>query len=126
MMMKRLFLSALALAAMVSGQVVAAGMPVKATPVVPVQAYDWSGLYVGAGTGGVWANTIRHMPDLPIVGLPPQSFPAHSTDWIYNVHAGVQGQWGRWVIGIEGAYNGTSKDMRTNVSVSPPEPFTTL
>src|SRR6478672_4717168 len=124
MMMKGLFLGALALTALISGQAVAADMPVKARPFVVDPVYDWSGFYVGAGTGGVWANTIRHMPDLPIVGLPPQSFPAHSQDWIYNFHAGVQGQWGRWVIGIEGAYNGSQKDMRTNVSVSPPEPFT--
>src|SRR5262245_60741501 len=98
-MMRALVLSGLALAAVISGQSMAADMPVKARPVVPDPVYDWSGFYIGGGTGGVWTHTTRHMPDLPIVGLPPQSFPARSDDWIYNFHAGVQGQWGRWVIG---------------------------
>jgi outer membrane immunogenic protein len=124
--MKRLVLGCLALAAMISGPAIAADMPVKARPVVANPVYDWSGFYLGGGTGGVWTRTERFMFDLPIVGLPQQAFPAHSSDWIYNFHAGVQGQWGRWVIGLEGAYNGTHRDMRTNVSVSPPEPFTTL
>ena len=124
--MQRFVLGAIAVAAAMSAPVFAADMPVKARPIAVDPVYDWSGFYVGGGTGGVWTRTERFMFDLPVVGLPPQAFPARSSDWIYNVHAGVQGQWGRWVIGLEGAYNGTNKNMRTNVSVSPPEPFTTL
>jgi hypothetical protein len=39
---------------------------------------------------------------------------------------GAQWQVGRWVLGIEGSYNASFKDMQANVSVSPPEPFTKL
>jgi outer membrane immunogenic protein len=124
--MQRLILGAIALAATVSAPVFAADMPLKARPVMVDPPYDWSGFYIGGGTGGVWTEAKRFMPDLPLVGIPPTLFTAHSSDWIYNVHAGVQGKWGRWVIGLEGAYNGTQRDMRANVSVSPPEPFTTL
>jgi outer membrane immunogenic protein len=113
-------------AAIMSAPALAADMPVKARPVVVDPTYDWSGFYVGIGTGGVWTKDQRFMPDLPLVGVPPTTFVARASDWIYNIHAGVQGQWGRWVIGLEGAYNGSEKQMRANVSVSPPEPFTTL
>ncbi|HTB04951.1 MAG TPA: outer membrane beta-barrel protein [Bradyrhizobium sp.] len=120
--MKRLALG-VAVAAMTSIQVFAADMPVKARPVAADLAYDWSGFYIGAGTGGVWYEARRFMPDLPLVGIPPTLFRAHSSDWIYDGHAGVQRQWGRWVIGLEGAYNGSRGNMRSDVSVSPPEPF---
>jgi outer membrane immunogenic protein len=121
--MKGLVFGSIALAVVMSAPAVAADMPVKARPMVVDPQYDWSGFYIGGGTGAVWTTAHRFMPDLPLVGVPPTLFTAHSTDWIYNFHAGVQGQWGRWVIGLEGAYNGTRRDMRANTSVSPPEPF---
>ncbi len=124
--MKRLVLGGIALMIVTSAPAVAADMAVKARPVIAAAAYDWSGLYVGGGTGGVWAEANRFMPDLPLVGIPPTTFTSRATDWIYNVHGGVQGQWGRWVIGVEGAYNASQRDMRSNVSVSPPEPFSQL
>src|SRR3982750_2626976 len=120
--MKKLVLGSIALAMMLSAPAVAADMPVKVRPMVVDPQYDWSGFYVGGGTGGVWTTAHRFMPDLPLVGAPPTLFTPHSAAWVYNVHGGVQGQWGRWVIGVEGAYNGARRDMRTNVSVSPPEP----
>jgi len=124
--MKRQFFGGIAMALMIAAPALAADLPVKARPVAVDPAYDWSGFYIGAGTGGVWATENRFMPDLPRVGVPPTTFTAHATDWIYDVHAGVQGQWGRWVIGVEAAYNGSQRNMRGDVSVSPPEPFTTL
>ncbi len=124
--MKRFVLGSLALAALISGPAIAADLPVKARPMAVAAAYDWSGFYLGGNVGGVWAEAKRFMPDLPLVGVPPTTFTAHSTDLIYGVHAGAQGQWGRWVLGIEGAYNASRRDMRADVSVSPPEPFTQL
>src|SRR5882724_11246942 len=124
--MKRFVFCIVALAAIASAPAVAADMPVKARPMAVDPVYHWSGFYIGGGTGGVWTTAHRFMPDLPLVGVPPTLFTARSNDWIYNVHAGVQGQWGRWVLGLEGAYNGTQKNMRADASVSPPEPFTTL
>jgi outer membrane immunogenic protein len=123
--MKKIALG-VAFAALTALQAVAADMPLKARPLAVDPTYDWSGFYIGASTGGVWATEHRFMPDLPLVGVPPTLFTAHATDWIYGGHAGVQGQWGRFVVGLEAAFNGSDRDMRGNVSVSPPEPFTTL
>jgi outer membrane immunogenic protein len=124
--MKGFVLGSLALVAMISGPAAAADLPVKARPMAVAAAYDWSGFYIGGGVGGVWTEANRFMPDLPLVGIPPTTFTSRTADLIYNVHAGVQGQWGRWVLGVEGAYNGSQRDMRSDVSVSPPEPFTQL
>src|SRR5215218_4726885 len=123
--MKKIVLG-IALAVTMTAQAFAADMAVKARPLPVDPTYDWSGFYMGGGTGGVWTKAERFMPDLPVVGIPPTTFRANSNDWIYNVHVGAQKQWGRWVFGVEAAYNGSQRDMRTNVSVSPPEPFTTL
>src|SRR5262249_5950631 len=124
--MRRFVFGTLVLAVIIGGRAVAADLPVKARSVAIEPGYDWSGFYIGGGTGGVWTTAHRFMPDLPIVGIPPTLFTARSSDWIYNAHAGVQGQWGRWVVGLEAAYNGSHREMRADVSVSPPEPFTTL
>lgn len=98
----------------------------KAPPLAVPAAYNWSGIYIGAGIGNVWSQTHRFMPNLPLVGVPPTTFGANSSDIIYNLHLGVQWQWGNWVFGLEGTWNGASNDMRQSVSVSPPEPFTQL
>ena len=122
----RLFFRSVLLSMVLASPALAADLPVPKRPVV-APVYDWSGFYIGGGTGGVWNEANRFMPDLPLVGVPPTTFTAHSSDWIYNVPtAGVQGQWGRWVIGVEAAYNGSQRDMRADVSVSPPEPFSKL
>ena len=92
----------------------------------PIIAYNWSGVYIGAGLGGDWSQGSRFMPDLPLVGIPPTTFLSSSTNVVYSAHIGAQWQWGQWVFGVEGTYNATPNDMRMNVSVSPPEPFTTL
>ena len=68
----------------------------------------------------------RFMPDLPLVGVPPTTFTAHSKDGIYGGMLGAQWQLGRWVAGVEGSYNSSLSQMQANVSVSPPEPFTKL
>ena len=120
--MRRLILASLALISLVGGAA-AADMAVKARPMVVDPQYNWSGFYIGGTVGGVWTEANRFMPDLPLVGLPPTTFRAHSSDVIYGGVAGAQWQIGRWVVGIEGSYNGSDKDMRANVILSPPEPF---
>jgi outer membrane immunogenic protein len=124
--MRSLILASVLLTSVAGGQAAAADMAVKARPLPVEVAYNWSGFYVGGTVGGVWTEASRFMPDLPLVGIPPTTFRANSSDVIYGGVAGAQWQIGRWVLGVEGSYNGTSKDMRADVSVSPPEPFTTL
>jgi outer membrane immunogenic protein len=126
-MMGRFSLLTLLLTSIASGSAAAADMAVKAPPLVPAAAaYNWSGIYIGGTIGGVWTEANRFMPDLPLVGVPPTTFTAHSTDGIYGGVLGAQWQVGPWVLGIEGSYNASFKDMQANVSVSPPEPFTKL
>jgi outer membrane immunogenic protein len=121
---KRLILGVIALSAIISTPTVAADMPFKVRPVAVDPAYDWSGFYIGGSVGGVWTRANRFYPDLPLVGIPPTNFlTPRSNDWLYSGFAGVQGQWGRWVVGLEASYNVGNKDMRADTSISPPEPF---
>lgn len=125
--MKKLSLGGMALAAMMAGPAMAADMPYKAPPPPPaVTYYDWSGAYIGFGIGGVWSDVNRFYPDFALVHLPPQTFTSHSNDVIYGFHAGAQWQWGQWVLGMEVSYSAGTKEMVGTVSLSPPEPFTTL
>src|SRR5262245_1799577 len=121
--MKRLL--GLALAAMIAGPAVGADMPVK-VKAPPVVYYDWSGVYLGFNIGGVWTEVDRFYPLLNLVGLVPQTFTSRGDDVIFGFHAGAQWQWGQWVAGVEVAYSSGAKSMRSLVSLSPPEPFTTL
>jgi len=125
--MKRLVLGCIALAGLMSAPATAADLPVKARPAAVDPTYDWSGFYISGDLGGVGTAANRFMPDLPLVGLPPETFTTpRQYDWIYGVHAGLQRQWGRWVVGLEASYSAGSHDMRNDTSVSPPEPFSKL
>ena len=74
-----------------------ARMPVKATP-NQVVAYNWGGFYTASTLGGGWQNIDGHST---VVGS------RHNTDgtraWMGSV-VGLQGQWGNWVLGVEGSY----------------------
>src|SRR5262245_15032550 len=121
----RVLLASLAIATAITTPGLAADMPVKAPPPV-ITYYDWSGLYVGFNIGYVWAEVDRFYPRLDLVHLVPQTFTSKNEDAIFGFHAGVQGQWGNWVLGLEVALSRGAKDIRGIVSLSPPEPFTTL
>jgi len=128
--MKKLVFVCVAVAMMISGRALGADVAVKAPPVVKTSpvgtTYDWSGAYIGLNIGGVWADPRRYYPNLPDVGIPATTFTSHRTDGIYGLHAGVQRQWGQWVLGVEAAYSAGFNKMESSVSVSPPEPFTHL
>src|SRR6266545_1248986 len=111
--MKKLFLGSMALAAVIAGPAMAADMPVKAAPPPPV-VYDWSGAYVGFNIGGAWYDVERTYPNLG-----GASIKSSDSDVIYGFHAGAQGQWGGWVLGIEAGYAAGFKEMRS-IEVIPP------
>ena len=123
--MKRLIFAGLALAGVIAGPATAADMPVK-VKAPPVVYYDWSGVYLGFNVGGVWSHVDRFYPNFALIGLVPQIFTSRGDDAIFGVHGGAQVQWGHWVVGVEVAYSAGAKEMASNVSLSPPEPFTTL
>jgi outer membrane immunogenic protein len=125
--MRNLILASVACAAFAVGPAVAADMPVKAKPPVAATiAYDWSGFYIGAGVGEAWTEKHRFMPNLPQVGIPATTFVSNGSDGVYEFHAGLQQQWGQWILGAEASYITGFQGMSSSVSVSPPEPFTKL
>src|SRR5262245_34797115 len=99
-LMRKLFLGSMAVAAMIAGPAMAADMPVKAKAPPPPVVYDWSGAYVGFNIGGAWYDVERTYTNLG--GF---SIKSSGEDVIYGFHAGAQGQWGNWVLGIEAAYS---------------------
>jgi outer membrane immunogenic protein len=116
--MNKLFLGSMALAAVIAGPAIAADMPVKALPPPPV-VYDWSGVYVGFNIGAVWHDIDRVYPNSAVSNFSTSS----DTDAIYGFHAGAQGQWGSWVLGIEAAYSGCFRECRSLSGLLPSPPF---
>jgi outer membrane immunogenic protein len=113
--MNKLFLGSVALAAaMIAGPAMAADMPVKAKAPPPVVVYDWSGAYVGFNIGGTWYDVERVYPNL--LGA---SITSSGDDGIYGFHAGAQGQWGNWVLGIEAAYSACFHECQSSAVIIP-------
>jgi len=117
--MKKLFLGSMALAAVIAGPAMAADMPVKVKAPPPVVVYDWSGAYVGFNIGGVWADVDRFYPQAIGGALTATT---RSDDVIYGFHAGAQGQWGNWVLGIEAAYSACFRECQGSTALPTP-PF---
>ena len=106
--MNKLFLGSMALAAMIAGPAMAADMPVKVKAPPPVVLYDWSGAYVGFNIGGTWYDVDRVFPNSAV-----SNTSTSDSDVIYGFHAGAQGQWGSWVLGIEAAYSACYRECRS-------------
>jgi outer membrane immunogenic protein len=107
------------------------GMPLKAPPPPPPPVQDWSGVYVGIEGGYGWGKqTINPAFDPfelsdpwfcfklsggsanPTVGSTSQS------GGVFGAFAGVQKQWGSWVLGLEAEIDGadiTGTSNPTNV-----------
>src|SRR5712691_12630972 len=115
--MKKFLLGSMALAAMIAGPAMAADMPVKYKAPPPVVVYDWSGAYIGFSIGGMWNEVTRTYPNLG-----PVDFKSKGDDVVYDFHAGLQQQWGSWVLGIEAGYSAGFKEMQSSVALPAP-PF---
>jgi outer membrane immunogenic protein len=115
--MKTFLLGSVALLALGMGAApaVAADMPVKVKAPPPVELYDWSGAYVGFSIGGVWTEVDRHYPNLTATPVLLADYESKGNDAIYGFHAGAQGQWGNWVLGIEAAYSAGFREMQSSV-----------
>ncbi|MEX2035430.1 MAG: outer membrane beta-barrel protein [Xanthobacteraceae bacterium] len=109
----------MALAAMIAGPAMAADMPVKAKTPAAVVAYNWSGVYVGVNVGGGWADVDRFYPQA-IGG--PLTASTRVDGALVGFHAGAQGQWGNWVLGIEVAFSTGLDDVDGFVALPTP-PF---
>lgn len=123
--MKKLLLGSVALFALsVGGPALAADYAApayKAPP--PAPYYNWSGYYIGFNIGGQWDQVDRTFPTFPAVaggfvsGIP---FSTESKDGIFGFHAGLQYQFGAWVLGVEAALSAGFHEMRGITGVLPP------
>jgi outer membrane immunogenic protein len=64
---------------------------------------NWNGLYAGVNVGYSWGDVESRFPTTP-GALNERASP---DDGILGGHVGIQHQWGRIVVGIEGSYSGT-------------------
>src|SRR4051794_6011807 len=95
----------------------AADLVAKARPVVATAAPSWSGVYFGGQAGYSWANaSYTHINTSGFA----ESMSFHPTSAIGGAHAGLQGQWGSWVLGVEGTFNWTSLDELLTGVLRPP------
>jgi outer membrane immunogenic protein len=108
--MKKLLLTSAALAALSFGgnAAMAADMPVKAKPVVIL--CDWNGFYIGVSWGWACADVERRY-DQAFDGF-GTLYSTKGDNWIYDLHVGVQGQWGNFVGGIEANWSLTNKGLK--------------
>jgi outer membrane immunogenic protein len=111
--MRKLLLGVCA-AVLVSGSAMAADVPVApplyrgpAFPPPPLPVYNWTGCYLGASAGGIWARnqytsgTLLTFDDVnfPVVGTSLGSHDANS--FIGVVQGGCNYQAGPWVAGVQ-------------------------
>jgi len=83
-------------------------MPTKAPAMMSLD--DWSGFYLGGHLGGSWASGGYSYDNGRVV----EPFGFNPSSLIGGGHLGVQGQWGTWVLGIEGSFDGTSLSQTDN------------
>lgn len=111
--MKKLFVATIALLALnASGSALAADMAVKARPLPPpVPVFTWSGFYIGGHVGWGWGDFDFRDPFVKLnepilifpglfVGVPlERSF--SDSSFLGGLQAGVNGQFGPVVVGVE-------------------------
>jgi outer membrane immunogenic protein len=111
-MIRRLLLSATAVAA-VTGSALAADLPSRAafSPYVP-PVFSWTGLYLGAQIGYAW-GTDSYTATSPLVGLfANNSYNPNGV--IGGAHVGYNLQIGQYVVGVEGDVDGTGYSKTFN------------
>jgi outer membrane immunogenic protein len=124
--MKGILIAGAALAALIGPPAFAADLAFKAPPPAAPMTYDWSGCYIGANFGYGWNSaTINYVDDPnvrdPIQGLGavlPRSYDTGGRGWLGGGQVGCNWQGGRWVIGLEGDFDGT--DWSKSAAASSP------
>jgi len=82
--------------------------PMTRAPIMaPISVYDWSGFYIGAHIGGVWAD--KDWTDVTF--LPPLPLGSHqASGFLAGAQVGFNYQVGTWVFGVEGQGSWTNAD----------------
>jgi len=90
----------------------AADLPTKAPAYqAPAYAPSWTGFYLGVNGGWGWSkNTASETPfgAVGIGGILPQSLDTSLNGAIFGGQLGYNWQFGKWVLGIEGDFDGAS------------------
>jgi outer membrane immunogenic protein len=140
--MRKLFIASIAVAAFCGEPALAADMPVKARPMLPVAApaYNWTGCYIGANGGYGWNNnrsTYSNDPNAPNgdpINFVPDPSTFHFPLQYISTPTGTSGSGGlagggagcnwqsqQWVLGIEGDIDWAGiSGSRTNTAFSGP------
>ncbi len=110
---KALFASAV-LATVASG---IASLPANSAS---TRQYDWSGIYFGAHAGGAWSNATAL--DVEATGSAfttgnGEIFEVDPSGFVGGGHAGLQKQWGDWVVGadVSYSYSGISRTITSPI-----------
>jgi outer membrane immunogenic protein len=114
--MKKLLVSAIALAASAVVPALAADLPTKG-PVVPMvpppPAYNWTGCYIGANIGGAWGGW--KVTDNYSLGLDESN---NNSGFAGGGQIGCDYQFaGGWVIGFRNLFDGTTASHTRNFDV---------
>jgi outer membrane immunogenic protein len=92
----------------------------KSPPPLPPPVQDWSGIYVGLEGGYGWGSQrfdqafdpffktdpLLVSGTIPFVINDPTISSVHQSGWLGGGFAGVQKQWGSWVLGLEASIDG--------------------
>lgn len=76
---------------------------------------NWGGLYIGGHLGARW-NDIGTVFTDP---TPNTRYDVSTTDFVYGGHIGLQRQYGRVVLGIEGGITGSNHDRSSTICPDP-------
>ena len=105
--MKKIIAAGIPACALLSVPGFAADMPVKAPPLPTV--YNWTSCYVGANTGGAWAD--KSITTTIVNGIPTtlSAGSLTATGWAYGGQVGCDYQLNNvWVLGLRGTVDGSN------------------
>jgi outer membrane immunogenic protein len=91
-------------------------VPAAANATSPTIPYNWTGFYVG-GTAGLITQgaTGTDLGPTCLINCSVTSYDIGDVGGIFGVHAGFNYQTGRWVLGVEADYSGTTLDTTQSV-----------
>ena len=114
--MRKILLSGVCAATLVAAPAFAADlgvMPMKAPPPVAAPVFTWTGLYVGANSGGAWShNTLSD----EILGF---NFSTDNSGFIGGGQVGLNWQIGYFLLGVEWDIDGTTMSRTSGIATLP-------
>jgi len=109
----KIVLAASSLALFAASGATAADAVIEEPPAVDVPVFTWTGFYVGIQGGYVWTN----------LDVDPGGFGIDDLNGgLFGGYVGYNWQYGAWVFGAEGDFNGVWNDQ--TFAIAGPPPFT--